>query len=148
MARPAQDYEGAHALAAIGTRRHIAQDAPLERQRRGKTRGERIMTSFADREKEFEARFKHDQELRFKTTARRNRLAGEWAARKLGLAGEAAEAYAKDLVNTQFKPGGDRQVADKLAADLAEADPSLTLARIRFELEHFASEAKRQLMQE
>ena len=106
------------------------------------------MSGFADREKDFEARFKHDQELRFKTTARRNRLAGIWAAQKLGLAGEAAEAYAKDLVNAQFTPGGDRQVVDKLAKDLAEADPSLTPARIRFELEHFTNEAKKQLMQE
>lgn len=106
------------------------------------------MTTFADREKEFEARFKHDQELRFKTTARRNRLAGEWAAKKLGLSGDAAEAYAKGIVDAQFKPGGDRQVVDKLAADLAETDPSLTPTRIRFELEHFATEAKKQLMQE
>jgi len=48
------------------------------------------MPSFADREKEFEARFAHDQELRFKITARRNRLLGLWAAAQLGLLGDAA----------------------------------------------------------
>lgn len=106
------------------------------------------MPTFADREKEFEARFKHDEELRFKMTARRNRLVGLWAAQRLGLIGEAAENYAKDIVAAQLQPGGDRQVVDKLAADLAQADPSLTPARIRFELDHFASQAKQQLMAE
>ncbi len=104
------------------------------------------MPSFADREKEFEARFKHDEELRFKMTARRNRLVGLWAAQRLGLTGEAAETYAKDIVAAQLGPGGDRRVVDKLTADLATADPSLTQARIRFELEHFANQAKQQLM--
>jgi hypothetical protein len=52
------------------------------------------MTTFDTREKEFEARFKHDQELQFKITARRNRLAGLWSAQHLGLLGDAAEAYA------------------------------------------------------
>src|SRR6266478_1253213 len=56
------------------------------------------MTSFADREKEFEARFKHDQEFRFKATARRNRLLGMWAAQQMGLASADAEAYAKEVV--------------------------------------------------
>ncbi|MBV8089115.1 MAG: DUF1476 family protein, partial [Alphaproteobacteria bacterium] len=52
------------------------------------------MAIFEQREKEFEARFRHDQELRFKTVARRNRLLGLWAAQRLGLLGDAAEAYA------------------------------------------------------
>jgi hypothetical protein len=106
------------------------------------------MTSFADREKEFEARFKHDQELRFKVTARRNRLLGLWAAQLVGLTGEAAEAYAKDVVAAQLQPGGDRRVIEKLAADLGAKDQSITPARLRFELEHFAAQAKQQLMKE
>ena|SRR5437870_5441728 len=106
------------------------------------------MATFADREKEFEARFKHDQELRFKATARRNRMLGLWAARLLGLAGDAAEAYARDVVDAEFEPGGDRHVVDKVAADLAAKDPSITSARVRFELEHFAEQAKQQLMKE
>jgi hypothetical protein len=106
------------------------------------------MPSFADREKEFEARFAHDQELRFKITARRNRLLGLWAAARLGLLGEAAEAYGRRVVDAQFEPGGDKSVIDKVAADLEARDPTITASRIRFELEHFAQQARRQLMQE
>ncbi len=106
------------------------------------------MTIFDEREKEFEARFMHDQEFRFKTTARRNRLLGLWAAHQLGLLGDAAEAYAGRVVEAEFAPGGDKHVIDKLAADLGAKDPTFTTERIRFELEHFAEQAKQQLMKE
>ena len=106
------------------------------------------MTTFDTREKEFEARFKHDQELQFKITARRNRLLGLWAAQHLGLLGDVAEAYAQRVVEAQLQPGGTKNVVDKLAADLGAKDPMCTAARIRFELEHFTEQAKRQLMQE
>jgi hypothetical protein len=106
------------------------------------------MTTFDTREKEFEARFKHDQELQFKITARRNLLLGLWGAHQLGLLGDAAQAYAQKIVEAQLQPGGNRNVVDKLAADLGAKDPTLTTARIRFELEHFAEQAKRQVMQE
>jgi hypothetical protein len=106
------------------------------------------MPTFADREKEFENRFKHDEELRFKATARRNWMLGLWAARLLGLGGEAAEAYAKEVVAAQFEPQGNQRVVDKLAADLGAKDPSITPARITFELEHFAKQAKQQLLKE
>ena len=106
------------------------------------------MTSFADREKEFEARFKHDQEFRFKATARRNRLLGMWAAQRLGLAGADAEAYAKEVVAAEFEPGGDKHVIDKVAGDLAAKGCAVTPAQVRFELEHFGEQAKQQLMKE
>ncbi len=106
------------------------------------------MTIFDEREKEFEARFKHDQELRFRITARRNRLLGLWAAQRLGLLGDAAEAYAERVVQAQLQPGGNRNVVDKLAADLGVKDPTFTADRIRFELDHFAEQAKQQLMKE
>src|SRR5271166_6776899 len=106
------------------------------------------MATFEAREKGFEARFKHDQELQFKITARRNRLLGLWAAQHLGLLGDTAEAYAERVVQAQLQPGGNRNVIDKLAADLGAKDPTFTAARIRFELEHFAGQAKRQLMSE
>ena len=105
------------------------------------------MTTFDEREKEFEARFKHDQELRFKVTARRNRLAGLWAAEHMGLTGEAAEAYAREVVNAEFS-GGDRHVVDKLVADLAAKGQSRTPAQIQFELDHFAERAREQVMKE
>jgi hypothetical protein len=106
------------------------------------------MTVFDDREKEFEARFRHDQEFRFKVTARRNRLLGMWAAERLGLLGDAAEAYVKHVVDAQFQPGGDQRVVDKVTADLSAKDPTITEARIRFELDHLAEYAKQQLMKE
>jgi hypothetical protein len=106
------------------------------------------MTTFDAREKEFEARFKHDQELQFKITARRNRLLGLWAAQHLGLLGDSAEAYAERVVQAQLRAGGNRNVIDKLAADLGAKDPTFTAARVRFELDHFTEQAKRQLMTE
>ena len=106
------------------------------------------MTTFAERQKEFEARFKHDQEFRFKMTARRNRLLGLWAAERLGLLGDTAETYVKHVVDAQFEPGGDKHVVNKVADDLGAKDPTITPARVRFELEHFAQRAKQQLMKE
>jgi hypothetical protein len=106
------------------------------------------MPTLADREKEFEARFKHDQEFKFKATARRNRLLGLWAAQRLGLLGDAAEEYAKRVVAAQFEPGGDKHVLARVSDDLRAKDPTLTPDRIRFELDHFAQQAKQQLMTE
>jgi hypothetical protein len=106
------------------------------------------MTTFADREKEFETRFKHDQEFRFKATARRNRLLGLWAAQRMGLAGAEADAYAREVVAAEFEPGGDKHVIDKVVGDLAAKGHGITPPQVRFELEHFAERAKQQLMKE
>src|ERR1700691_5164015 len=80
---------------------------------------EASMTTFDEREKEFEAKFKHDADFRFKVTARRNRLLGLWAAERMGLSGAAAESYAKTIVAAEFEHGGDSRVVDKIIADLA-----------------------------
>jgi hypothetical protein len=106
-----------------------------------------IMSAFDEREKEFEARFKHDQDLQFKVTARRNRLLGLWAGDRMGLTGEAAQAYAKEVVEAEFH-GGDRHVIDKLVADLAAKGQSCTPAQVQFELDHLARRAKQEIMQE
>jgi hypothetical protein len=111
-------------------------------------RKEGTMPTFADREREFEARYQHDQEFNFKVTARRNRLLGLWAAQLLGLLGDAAEDYGKRVVDAQFEPGGDKTVIDKVAADLGAKDPTITPARVTFELQHFAEQAKQQLLKE
>jgi len=107
-----------------------------------------MSTTFDKREKDFEARFRHDQEFRFKVTARRNRLLGLWAAAKMGLAGVEAQNYAASVVEAEFEPGGDRHVVAKIAADLAAKGDATTPAQIRFELEHFTEQAKQQLMLE
>jgi hypothetical protein len=105
------------------------------------------MNAFDEREKDFEARFKHDQELQFKVKARRNRLLGLWAAERMTLSGEAAEAYAHEVVEAEFH-GGDRNVVDKLVADLTGKGQDCTPAQVQFELDHFAERAKQQIMQE
>ena len=56
------------------------------------------MTTFEKREQAFEAKFIHDEELRFKATARCNKMLGDWAAAQLGLTGDAAASYARGLV--------------------------------------------------
>jgi hypothetical protein len=75
------------------------------------------MNTFDDRKKSFESKFAHDEELRFKATARRNKLLGQWAAEKLGLSGDAAMAYAKEVVAADFEEAGDDDVVRKVMGD-------------------------------
>ena len=105
------------------------------------------MTTFDERERDFEARFKHDQELRFKVTARRNRLLGLWAAGRMGLSGDAAETYAREVVDAEFA-GGDHHVIDKVVADLAAKGQTSTTAQVQSELDKLAEQAKTQIMGE
>ncbi|MDR3465891.1 MAG: DUF1476 domain-containing protein [Xanthobacteraceae bacterium] len=77
------------------------------------------MTTFDKREQGFESKFVHDEELRFKATARRNRLLGMWAAAKLGLAGEAASAYANYLVDFGLEESGAEATLHMVSKDLA-----------------------------
>jgi len=105
------------------------------------------MTAFEQREKEFEARFKHDQELQFKVKARRNRLLGLWAAERMALNGAAAEAYAREVVDAEFN-GGDRHVVEKLVADLSAKGQSCTSSQVQFELDRLEQHAKQQIMRE
>jgi hypothetical protein len=77
------------------------------------------MTTFDKREEGFEKKFAHDEELRFKANARRNKLLGLWAAEKLGLSGDAANAYAKDVVMADFEEAGDGDVLNKVQKDFA-----------------------------
>jgi hypothetical protein len=75
------------------------------------------MTTFDKREEGFEKKFAHDEELRFKANARRNKLLGLWAAEKLGLSGDAATAYAKEVVMSDFEEAGDHDVFRKVRRD-------------------------------
>jgi hypothetical protein len=102
---------------------------------------------FDGREKEFEARYKHDQELQFKVKARRNKLLGLWAAERMGLKGGDAESYARAVVDAEFE-GGDPRVIGKVCADLNAKGDSCTEAQVKFELDHFGERAKQQIMQE
>ena len=82
------------------------------------------MSTFEDRQNRFESEFAHDQELKFKVEARRNRLLGEWAAEKLGKSGEDAIEYGKSVIRADLEEPGDEDVFRKLRADLPQSDVS------------------------
>jgi hypothetical protein len=75
------------------------------------------MTTFDKREEAFEKHFAHDEELKFKATARRNKMLGLWAAEKLGLTGADADSYALSIVMTDFEEPGEHDVARKIRKD-------------------------------
>jgi hypothetical protein len=105
------------------------------------------MTQFDDRERAFETKFAHDEEMKFRVIARRNKLLGEWAARKLGLSQEETDAYAKDVIRSDFEEAGDGDVIRKLLGDLTAAGVEIDEGEIREALEHKAVEARRQIME-
>lgn len=105
------------------------------------------MKSLQDREKGFEAEFKRNQELQFRVTARRNKLFGLWAAGKLGIGGDEAEAYARTVVEADFERPGDSDVLEKVQKDLAVKGVEMSEVQLRAELTRATDEAKRQISQ-
>ncbi len=103
------------------------------------------MNKIDDREKGYEARFAHDQELAFKVAARRDKLLGLWAAKHLGLTGAAAEDYAKATISADLERPGDSDVIEKVAKDFAGKGVAIGAAQIADELQRCAAEAKKQL---
>jgi len=106
------------------------------------------MTTFDEREKSFEKKFEHDQELQFKVNARRNKLLGLWAANLMGKTGADAETYAKEVVMASFEKAGDSDVLHKLMKDLAAAGKPTADHTILKQAERLGDEAKRQIMTE
>ena len=103
------------------------------------------MNSFEDRENAFEAKFAHDADMQFKAEARRNKLLGLWAAELMGKSGEAADAYAKEVIKADFEEPGDEDVYRKVSGDLgSKADE----ATIRARMVELMAEAKAQLLSE
>lgn len=103
------------------------------------------MASFDDREKGYEGKFAHDQELEFKARARRDKLLAQWVAPQLGLSGAAAEAYGKSLVmNAAEKQHEDKLVA-KLTKDLAAKGVSVTEHQLRKKIAELYDEARAQI---
>lgn len=89
------------------------------------------MTTFDSRKDAFENKFAHDEDLRFKATARRNKLLGLWAAEKLGKSGADADAYAKSVVLADFEEAGDDDVVRKVRGDLEAAGVSDAEGQVR-----------------
>lgn len=103
------------------------------------------MTTFDDRENAFENKFAHDAEMQFKAEARRNKILGLWAADLMGLSGDAAEAYAKEIIKADFEEAGSEDVFRKLADDLGDRADEPT---IRTKMSAALAQAKAQLMDE
>ena len=106
------------------------------------------MTDFKDRERAEEAKFAMDEDTAFRVAARRNRLLGEWAASRMGLTPEEADAYRKSVVQADFEEAGDEDVIRKVLGDLIAAGLDVDEATVRATLEEKAVEARRQLMGE
>jgi hypothetical protein len=92
------------------------------------------MSSFDKREEGFEKKFALDEEQRFKAEARRNKLLGLWVAEKLGIAGDAAAAYAKEVVAADFEEAGDGDVVRKVTGDLGAKGIAITEQQLRVKM--------------
>ena len=106
------------------------------------------MTTFDDREKGFEAKYKHDQELQFKVMARRNKLLGLWAAEKLGISGADAETYSKEVVASDFDRPGDDDVLEKVHGDFEAKGLGMSEKEVRKEMDRLVDVARQQIESE
>jgi hypothetical protein len=109
------------------------------------SRSRGFMTTFDRRKEGFESKFAHDEELRFKATARRNKLLGLWAAEKMGLQGPEAEAYAKTVVNADFAEPGDEDVFRKVRGDFDANKVTQSDHQIRRTMDELMSKAIEQI---
>ena len=103
------------------------------------------MTTFEGRKDAYENKFAHDEELRFKATARRNKLLGLWAAEKLGYSGDEAENYAKEVVRSDFEEPGDEDVFRKVRGDFDAASVEQSDHQIRRTMEELMATAVDQI---
>jgi hypothetical protein len=103
------------------------------------------MTTFDKREEGFEKKFALDEELKFKAMARRNKLLGIWAAEKLGLTGAEAEAYAKEVVLSDFEEAGDHDVFRKIRKDFDATGVAQSDHQIRRTMDEFLEQAVAQI---
>ena len=106
------------------------------------------MTSFDKREEGFEKKFAHDEELRFKANARRDKLLGLWAAEKLGLTAAAAEAYANDVVSANIDAPGEATVFHKVRLDFDAKGVTQSDHQIRRTMEELMATAIAQIKSE
>ncbi len=106
------------------------------------------MTTFNKREKAFEDKYKHDQDLQFKVEVRRNKLLGLWVAEMLGLSGADAAAYAKEVVKADFEEPGDADLVRKILGDTQPKNVDLSEHRLRKKMDELTAVAKEQIMGE
>lgn len=106
------------------------------------------MSGMKDRETAFEDKYAHDEGLKFRTEARRNKLLGLWAAEKLGKTGESADAYAKEVIRSDFAEPGDEDVFRKIRTDFDASGVQQSDHQIRRTMEELMATAKHQIMTE
>ncbi len=99
------------------------------------------MTTFDDRKNAAEKQFALDEDLRFKATARRNKLLGLWAAEQLGKSGEEAAAYAKSVIMADFEEAGDDDVLRKVKGDLGAGGLALSDGQLRVRMDELMARA-------
>ncbi|MBY6157160.1 DUF1476 domain-containing protein [Pseudooceanicola nitratireducens] len=103
------------------------------------------MSTFDDREKAFENKYAHDQEMQFRAEARRNKLLGLWAAELMGKTGEDAAEYAREVVKSDFEEAGHEDVVRKVSGDLGD---KATDDEIRAKMDQLLKVAKSQILEE
>jgi hypothetical protein len=103
------------------------------------------MTTFDKREEGFEKKFALDEEQKFRAGARRNKLLGLWAAEKLGKSGDAATAYAKEVIAAEFEEAGDADVVRKVTGDLAAGGIQVNEREIRARMDELMAQAVAQV---
>ncbi len=106
------------------------------------------MAGFDEREKGFEAKYRLEQENRFKLSARRNNLLGRWAAERMGLSGASAEEYAQEVVVVDFEKPGDADVLEKVLNDLTDKGLGITDIQVRKQMDKLIETAREQIMKE
>ena len=104
--------------------------------------------SFKDREEAYESKYKHDEDVRFRTHARRNKIFGLWVAEQMGLGDDDAQHYARTVVQSDVKIPGDEDVIAKVKNDLDAAGIDVSEHRLRKRLDECFEEAKQQVMKE
>ena len=103
------------------------------------------MSSFDKRGETFEKKFALDEEQKFKAEARRNKLLGLWAAEKLGLTGDAATAYSKEVVAADFEEAGDDDVQNKVVKDFAAKGVAIAAPEVRAKMSELMAQAAAQV---
>ena len=106
------------------------------------------MSGFKKRKQDAENRFKHDQELEFKANARRNKLLGLWAAEQMGVSGDAADEYAKEVVVSDFDRPGDEDVLEKVLKDFTDKGLDMSSSKLRKEMDRLMEIARTQVRSE
>lgn len=104
--------------------------------------------SFDDREKAFESKWAHDEELRFKIVARRNKLLGIWAAEQMGISGDEAQEYAKSVVRADLEEAGHEDVVRKVRKDFDAKNIARSDHAIRLKMEELLQAATDQIVHE